>query len=199
VEYRKIRHTWAKFVTLCSSVPRHTKPRKLASEELFEYAVKCLGVRSYSTGDLKSKLKLKAAHPPDADGVIERLKDIGYLNDQRFAESFAVARVENDGFGRIRVLSDLRARRVPPSVAGRAVEQALEGKTEAELIDSYVERRMPSIAGGGKIEDEKQLASAYRRLRRAGFTSGAILTALKHLSARPELLEEPEEDEEPDS
>jgi hypothetical protein len=58
---------------------------------------------------------------------------------------------------------------------------------------------MPSVANGGKIEDERKLAAAYRRLRRAGFTSGPILTALKGLAARPELLEEPiGEEEEPE-
>ena len=165
---------------------------------MFEYAVKCLGVRAYSTGDLKSKLRMRAANPPDVDATIDRLKDIGYLNDQRFAENFASARVENEGFGRMRVLSDLRARRVTGNMAEQSVEQALEGKSEAELIDSYIERRMPSIAAGGRIEDERKLASAYRRLRRAGFTSGPILTALKGLAARPELLEEPIEEEEPE-
>jgi regulatory protein len=175
-----------------------TKSRKLASQQLFEYAVKCLGVRAYSTGDLQSKLRLRAANPADVDATINRLKDIGYLNDQRFAESFASARVANDGFGRMRVLSDLRSRRVPGNLAEQAVEQALEGKSESDLIDSYIVRRMPSIAAGGKIEDERKLASAYRRLRRAGFSSGLILAALKRLAAKPELLEEPIEEEEPE-
>jgi regulatory protein len=176
-----------------------TRARKLASEELFEYAVKCLGVRGYSTGDLKSKLRMRAANPPDADATIDRLKGIGYLNDQRFAESYAASRIANEGFGRIRVLSDLRARRVSGSMAEQAVDQALDGKSEAELIATYLDRRMPSVAAGGKIEDERKLASAYRRLRRAGFTSGPILTALKGLAARPDLLEEPVgEEEEPE-
>jgi regulatory protein len=176
-----------------------TRARKLASEELFEYAVKCLGVRGYSTGDLKSKLKMRAALSADADTTIERLKGIGYLNDQQFAESYASTRVQNEGFGRMRVLSDLRARRVSGSMAEQAVDRALEGKSEAELIATYIERRMPSVAAGGKIEDERKLAAAYRRLRRAGFTSGPILTALKALAARPELLEEPMgQEEEPE-
>jgi regulatory protein len=172
-------------------------PRRLAAEELFEYAVKCLGARAYSTGDLKSKLVRRAANSGDVGPTIERLKDIGYLNDERFAENFAQARVDNDGFGKIRVLSDLRARRVAGEIADRAVERALEGKSEPELIDAWIDRRMPSIAAGGPVEDDRVLAGAYRRLRRAGFTSGAILTALKQRAARPESIEEPpEEDEE---
>jgi regulatory protein len=174
------------------------KPRKLAAEELFEYAVKRLGDRSYSTGDLKSKLRLRAAHPPDVDAALARLKDIGYLDDRRFAENFAAARVQNEGFGRMRVLRDLRAKQVSGSLADEAVNRALGDMSEAELIDRYIERRMPSIAKGGRIEDERKLASAYGRLRRAGFTAGPILTALKRIAARPELLDEPPDEEMPD-
>jgi regulatory protein len=177
--------------------PRKEGPRKLADEELFEYAVKCLGVRAFSAGDLRAKLQLRAANAGDVDHVLARLKDIGYLDDRRFAESFAAARVENEGFGRARVLRDLRARRISGKLADQAVERALGDRSETELIEAYIERRMPSITGAGSIEDERKLASAYRRLRRAGFTSGPILAALKKIAARPDLLEEPlpEEDE----
>jgi len=179
-------------------VATHKRARKLASEELFEYAVKCLSARASSTGDLKSKLWRRAANPPDVDAVIARLNDIGYLNDQRFAEDYASARVENEGFGRMRLLNDLRTRRVSGTMADQAVERALEGRSEAELIDAFIERRMPSLAKGGPIEDEKKLAAAYRKLRRAGFTSGPVLSALKRIAARPESLEDPPDEEEPE-
>ena len=95
------------------------KPRRLAAEQLFEYAVKVLGARAYSTGDLRAKLRLRAAQAADVDATIARLLDIGYLNDERFAESYAAARVANDGFGRVRVLMDLRAHRVSGELAER--------------------------------------------------------------------------------
>jgi len=177
------------------SVPVPRKLRRFAAEELFDYAVKCLGARAHSTGDLKAKLRQRAANPSDVDSAIQRLKEIGYLDDRRFAESYATARIENEGFGRIRVLNDLRARRVPGDMAERAVQQALGDRTEAELIDAYIERRVPSIAAGGPIEDERKLAAAYRKLRRAGFTSGPVLAALKRFAARPEAIEEPAEEE----
>jgi hypothetical protein len=55
---------------------------------------------------------------------------------------------------------------------------------------------MPSLRKAGKVEDERELARAWRRLRHAGFSSGGALTALKHLAARPELIDEPPEEEE---
>jgi regulatory protein len=171
-------------------------PTRLEGEGLFDYAVKYLALRACSSEELRGKLRLKAAHMGEIDGILDRLKDIGYLNDARFAESYASYRVENDGFGRMRVLSDLRGRRVTGNLAEKAVEQVFEGKSEAEMIDAFIERRMPSIHGKGKIEDERELARAYRRLRRAGFSSGGTMSALKRLAARPEALEDPLADEE---
>jgi regulatory protein len=175
------------------------KPKKLAAGELFEYAVKSLSARAYSAGDLKSKLRMRAANVADVDAAIDRLKDIGYLDDKRFAESYASARVENEGFGHMRVMQDLRARRIAGTTAEQAVKQAIGDRTEEQLIDAFMARRMGSLFAGGPIEDERKLAAAYRKLRRAGFTSGGILKALKGLAARPEEIEEPLEDESPDT
>lgn len=176
--------------------PRKSRPRpKLAPEELFEYAVRYLAGRACSAGELRAKLRLKAAQVSDIDPAIARLRDIGYLNDERFAESVANWKVENDGFGRARVLNDLRARRVEPRVAEQAATQALEGHNEAEMVEAYIARRMPALAAGGKIEDQRKLAAAWRRLRRAGFSSGASLAALKRLATRPDEMEEPAEEE----
>jgi regulatory protein len=174
--------------------PRKTV-RKLAAEELFEYAVKYLAIRACSSDELRWKLRLKAALASDVEPALARLKDIGYLNDKRFAESYAANRLGNGGFGRMRVLSDLRSRRVPGAVAEKAVEQAFDGTSEAELIDAFIARRLPLIGSQGKIEDDRVLARAYRRLRRAGFSSGGTLAALKRMAARPEELEDPPADE----
>jgi len=163
---------------------------------LFEYSVRYLAQRSCSSEELKTKLRRRAARSSDADSVVARLQDAGYLNDARFAESFASSRAENDGFGRMRVLSDLRSRRVAPTTAERAVAEVFAGKDEADLIDAFIERRMPSLKEAGLIEDQRDLAKAFRRLRRAGFSSGGALSALKRRAARPEEIEEPTEDEE---
>ena len=104
----------------------------------------------------------------------------------------------NDGFGRHRVLTDLRAHRISGELAERAVANAMAGKTEAEMIEAYIERRIPSLNSPGRVDNDRLLAAAYRKLRRAGFGSGPVLAALKQRASRPELLEEPADDEETD-
>lgn len=176
--------------------PRRPRAR-LAGDELFDYAVRALAARACTSDELRFKLRQKALRIADIDPVIARLKEIGYLDDKRFADMYTTIRVENDGFGRARVLSDLRSRRVAPKLAEQAVARAFAGKNESEMIAAWIERRMPSIAAGGHTGDEKKLASAWRKLRRAGFSSGAILTELKRFAAHPELLDEPPPEDEP--
>lgn len=176
-------------------MPPPRKPRKLSPDQLFEYAVNCLSARAYSSGDLRSKLRLRAALATDVDPVIARLLELGYLNDQRFAESYATLRRENDSFGRMRVLTDLRKHRIGSTLAGSAVEKAFEGLNEADLIDAFIERRMPAAAMPEGLSDERRLAAAYRKLRRAGFSSGLVLAALRKRAAKPEMVDDfPEEE-----
>lgn len=171
-------------------------PTKLAEDALFDYAVRSLADRACSSDELRFKLRRRAARLNDIESVIARLKDLSYLDDKRFAEMYTSMRVENDGFGRARVLHDLRGRRVAPKLAEQAVSRAFADKNEDEMVTQYIGRRMPSIAAGGHTGDERKLAAAYRKLRRAGFSPGAILTVLKRFAAHPELLEEPPPDDE---
>jgi regulatory protein len=170
---------------------------KLDGDALFDYAVRALAARSCSSAELRTRLRRRALKMSDVDPVIARLCDIGYLNDERFAEMYTTARVENDGFGRMRVLSDLRGRRVAPQLAEQAVTRAFEGKSEAEMVAAWIERRMPSVAAGQHTGDERQIAAAWRKLRRAGFSSGAIIHELRRFAARPEILEDLPPEEEP--
>ena len=73
--------------------------KKLAPEALFAYAVKALDRRGHTEKELRTKLEQRAAATASVAEIIERLKGIGYLNDQRTAESHAYARREFQRFG----------------------------------------------------------------------------------------------------
>lgn len=172
-------------------------PTRLKEDDLFEFAVRSLAARACSSEELRTRLRRKALQLSDIDLVLARLKELNYLNDKRFAEMFSTIRVENDGFGRARVLHDLRGRRVSSKLAEQAVARAFKDKDELAMVSAYVERRMPAVLAGGHIGDVRKLAAAYRKLRRAGFSSGPILTVLKRYTPHPELLDEPPPEDDP--
>jgi regulatory protein len=173
------------------------KAHLLDADALLAYALKALGGRAHSTGELREKLRRRAQRVSDIDDVLARLKDNGYLDDRRFAETFASSRLSNDRFGPGRVLRDLRERRVAPTLAERTVRQVYEEVDQQALIEEWVRRKYRLAPRESLFHEDKDLASAYRRLLRAGFRTGDIVRVLKRFARDPNLLdtfEEPQEE-----
>jgi regulatory protein len=173
------------------------KPKPIDREGLWTYALKVLGGRAYSTGELREKLRRRAEHAEDVDDVLSRLKDLGYLDDRRFAEGFAASRLSNDKFGRSRVIQDLRQRRVAPPLAEKTVQEVYKDVNEEALIEDWVRRKYRLASREDLFQEDKDLASAFRRLLRAGFRSGQIIGVLKRFAKDPGLLDSFEPPEEP--
>lgn len=175
-------------------------PRKLSREELYDYGVKALAARAHSISELRQKMLRRAEAPVDVESALLRLKESGYLNDQRFAEGFAANRLENRGFGRVRVLQDLKQRRVAPKLAEEAVSKAFQGRDESTLIEQFLQRKYRATPLGEFLTEQKNLAAVYRRLRRAGFSHGnTIRVLLRHAKEAAALEEmEPEQPAESD-
>lgn len=157
------------------------------------YAARALASRAQTSGELREKLRRRAARREDVDQVLARLKDSGYLNDKRFAESFASWRRENQGLGKTRVMRDLMARRVAPALAKQAAETAYREVDELAMIEKFLERKYRGKDLGSLLAEEKHLASAYRKLRGAGFTTGNSIRVLKRYAAEAERLAEMED------
>jgi regulatory protein len=172
------------------------KPKPLDEDALFNYALRALGGRAHSQGELREKLRRRAADTGALEAVLGRLKEAGYLDDRRFAEGFAAARLENQGLGSARVLRDLRQRRVAPALAGEAVEKTFAGVDEVRLIEDFLARKFRGKQLPAFLADEKNLAGAYRRLRYAGFSSNASIQVLKKYAREAEELEGLEMEEE---
>ncbi|HXF28014.1 MAG TPA: regulatory protein RecX [Bryobacteraceae bacterium] len=173
--------------------------KRLDAEGLMIYGLRLLGGRALTLGELRDRLRRRAAEPADVEEILRKLKEQGYLDDRRFAESFAAARVENQGLGQSRVLRDLRARRVAPNIAEKAVANAFEGKDETVLIEAFLRRKYRSVVLHEFLAEEKNLASAFRRLRYAGFSSGNSIRVLKRFASKPEVLDALESEPEPES
>jgi regulatory protein len=159
-------------------------PRRLDAAVLWDYALRVLGDRAHSSSELRRKLARRAALPSDVTAVMTKLREYGMADDQKFSESFATARLANTGMGRFRVLRDLRAKNVSATVAEKAVAAAFEGTDEDALAENFLLRKYRGKDLPVFLAEEKNLASAYRRLRTGGFSSAASLKVLKRYSQR---------------
>jgi regulatory protein len=168
-------------------------PKPLDLEGLMNYAARALSARAYTISELKTRLKKRAARPEEVETVLARLKDAGIVNDRRFAGSFAEWSRESQGMGKTRVLRDLMARHVAPAVAKEAVDAAFEGVDETAMIEAFLKRKYRGKDLGVRLREQKELASAFRKLRGAGFSTGNSIRVLKRYAAEADQLEELEE------
>lgn len=169
---------------------------KLNAAELWEYALSTLSRRAVSTAELRQRLAKRAENSADIPDILHRLQDSRYLDDSRFAEAFAQSRLDSQGHGRQRVLRDLRTRRVAAPLAEQVVKTVYDGTDEVGLIEDYLARKYRNRSLPALLQDPLQLASAYRKLRYAGFSSSQSIRVLKRYSAQADELESCEDSEE---
>jgi len=165
------------------------KARKLASEEeLYAAGLRALARRAHSVYEMRQALERRAEEKSLARRVLERLKREGLLDDARYARQFARQHAESRRQGRFRIARDLRARGVPDRHIEAALEEIFAETDEAALVRKRIERRLRGLRGP---LDERRLASLYRSLMRAGFSSDLIRTELRAATRRDveELVE----------
>lgn len=172
---------------------RSQPKEKLAYEALKAYALRTLGARAMSAAQLKTKLRARALREEDVDAVVAALREYGFLNDRKFAEGFATARRDSRGFGQQRVLSDLMRQKVAGGVARQVVAQAYADTDETALVEDFLRRKFRGKDLPTLLAEPAKLASAYRKLRTAGFSAGNSIRVLKRFASAADELESMEE------
>ena len=158
------------------------KARKLASEEeLYAAGLRALMRRAHSVYEMRQALERRAEEKSLARHVLERLKREGLLDDARYARQFARQHAESRRQGRFRIARDLRTRGVPDRHIEVALEEIFAETDEAALVRKRIKRRLRGLRGP---LDERRLASLYRSLMRAGFSSDLIRTELRAATRR---------------
>jgi len=165
------------------------RPKKVyTEEELYEYAVGALARRMRSVAELKRLLRNKVEAETEfgqtlVELIIRRMKDQGYLNDTNYAAVYSGLRRDNEKFGRMRVVTELKARGVHGEVIEKAVSDAYDGVSEEKQARDFLRRKRLQ-----KPKDQKQTARIFRQLIRAGFSSKAIFKILKTWDVDVETL-----------
>jgi regulatory protein len=165
------------------------KRKNYSEDELYEYAVGALARRMHTVAGLKRKMRARIEDAESEYGhtllelVTRRLKDNGYLNDSQFAAYYSSMRRDNQRFGRMRVITDLKVKGVHGDVIAKAVDTAFENVSEEKQAREYLQKKRLA-----KPKDQKQTARIFRQLQRAGFGMKTIFTILKKWEVDDETL-----------
>ena len=135
--------------------------------QTFERAVKLLAAKPRSVAELRERLlRRKGTTAAVVETVISRLQEYGYLDDERFAFSYASFKVKQRPLGRRRLARDLKFKKVASEVANEALEMVYAETPEEQLIDRAIEKRLRLR---GRPKNRVEAKSLFDHLLRQGF------------------------------
>jgi regulatory protein len=151
-----------------------------ARERTVQRAVKLLAAKPRSVEELRERLLEKQwADEAAVDYALAKLKEYGYLDDERFAFGFASYRVRQKPVGRQRLARDLQTKKVSKETADAALELVYQETPEEELIARAIEKR---VRLRGRPATRQETKSLYDHLLRLGFSYDLIIRKVREAS-----------------
>src|SRR6266705_5585424 len=153
-----------------------------ARERTFQRAAKLLAAKPRSVAELRERLSATRGGTREiVELVIERLREYGYLDDTKFAQSFASNRILERPIGRRRLQRDLWLKKVDRNTADDALDQVFEATPEKDLIDRAIEKR---VRLRGKPKTRAEAKKLFDHLLRQGFAFELVSEKVLAVSKR---------------
>lgn len=152
----------------------------LRAEELRkarEAALTLLDYRARTGKELERRLLLKGYSEETVAHVIEKLKSVDFINDERFTADWVASRIGNRPMGRSRMMWELRKKGIDPETVDQALEQVDDDK-ETQMAFTLAEKKL----GAKSLTDPETKRRLADFLRRRGFHWEVISRVLDQIS-----------------
>lgn len=163
-------------MTFCPPPSTSEKPAEPKREEQArDVCLRLLTVRARTRSELEAQLT-KRGYPDDVSArVLDRLVDVGLLDDVAFAEEWVRSRRANSGKGKRALATELRTKGVDPDVIAETLDSvdAGEWRVQAEDLVAAKLRR-------DKLDDEvKVTRRLVGMLARRGYSQGMAFDVVR--------------------
>lgn len=150
----------------------------------YALALRWLTRRSYSEADLRQRLRRKGCDDAAIEQALHRCRELGYIDDRRFAHQRAQQLWRQGRAVGPRLLQQLKQEGVNEALALEAIEQCRAEHDEPQLLTELVERRYGTLDFSSL--DQRQRRRMVNYLQRRGFPLAMILN---HLHARERQID----------
>jgi regulatory protein len=128
--------------------------------------------------EVRRKLLDLGVYGDTLEEILAELVEENFLNEERFARSFARGKFEIKGWGRIRIAQELKARQISDYCRRKAMEEIDENRYAARL-EQWLEVKIE--AGRGAEEGYQQKQILFQWALRKGYESALIQEILDKL------------------
>ena len=146
--------------------------RQVNSRRAFNKGCELLARRDHSRAELLIKLRQKG-FGDGAEEALDQLTELGYLDDARFAESYAAELQRSRHYGKRRIEQALLQKGVDRAVAREAVEALTFDDAD---LDALIKKKYLR-----DLADEKGVRRTVNALLRLGYSYESIRDALRRI------------------
>jgi regulatory protein len=154
---------------------QNSKLRSADAEEVYNRALRFLAYRPRSEAELRARLARAGCAAQEIEAALEKLRGLKLLDDEAFARSFARDRIENRGYGPLRVERELRFKGVAKAVIAEVLKESFDRERDSARARAILERRFR----GQDLKDLKTARRAIAYLRRRGYRDALIAEVMK--------------------
>lgn len=155
-------------------------------QRAYQQAVRYLGYRMRSTGEMEVYLRRKDFTDPCISSVIQRLTDENWLDDLEFAQQFVQSRIRSSNKGPFLIEQEL----VQKGVASHFIKEALKQYSIDQQIEKgkkIVEKRLKRKSNHSFQRQKEQAQAA---LHRNGFSKEVIQQVMSYFQGKKNDEEE---------
>jgi regulatory protein len=115
----------------------------LDAAQAFRKAADYCASQEHCITEVRMKMKQWGISNDLTDSTIDKLIDEGYIEEQRYASAFARGKFRLFDWGKIKIASELKMRRIPSSYIARALDEINENEY-FETIKSLIGKKLAS-------------------------------------------------------
>jgi regulatory protein len=141
-----------------------------------------VGSRARTAQEVRKRLARAGFGELVVERVIERLLELGYLNDAEYARRYAESRFGAKGYGPQRIRRELRHRGVAEQETEAALEELLQTADPLEAAREQAEKRWKRLEGETDPRKRRKKLSDF--LVRRGFSFDTIRQVTDELRQR---------------
>lgn len=149
-------------------------------------ALRLLDRRDYTRAELAERLARREVPVEVAEAVLDRFEEVRLIDDQRYAERYAVQRQSARSLSRSAVRRELLGKGIDADLADEAIE-AIDDDTERETALEFARRKARPMVGLPRDKQYRRLAGALaRKGYSAGLVNATVSTVLAELAEQAE-------------
>lgn len=141
-----------------------------AAGKLFDKILNLLSIRPRSTWEIEDYARRKDASPEQVAYVVERCRQLGYLDDERFARQWIENRRLTRPTSQRKLRSELVAKRITPAIIDQVLADDRHQTDEAEVLAKLIAKKRTRYPDNTKL---------MQYLARQGFSYDDIRSALQ--------------------